>query len=109
MNPRTRRASRLAVTAAITGVALAGCGRLNRAATMNQVTTTHGAAVATVLAHQLAHHGLSGVQVSCTKAMIVNVGVNALCQVSGAGHSKLVEFKFNSTSGHVSVTSVKTQ
>jgi hypothetical protein len=110
MKPRARSASRLAVTAAIAGVALAGCGRLNRAATINQVTTTSGAAVATVLAHQLAaHHALTGAQVSCSKTVIVNVGVNALCHVSGAGHSKLVRFTFSSKSGRISATSVKTQ
>ncbi len=109
MMPPARRASRLVVTAAIAGLALAGCGRLNRSATINQVTTTSGAAVATALAHQLAHQGLAGAHVSCTKAVIVNVGVNALCQVSGAGHSKLVEFSFSSAGGRISAASVKTQ
>ena len=109
MKPPARRASRLAVTAAIAGLALAGCGRLNRSATINQVTTTSGAGVATVLAHQLLHHGVAGVHVSCTKAVIVNVGVNALCHVSGAGQSKLVEFSFSSAGGRISAASVRTK
>lgn len=109
MKPRALRASRLVATAAMSVVALAGCGRLNRSATINQVTTTSGAAVATVLAHQLVHHGVAGVHVSCTKAVIVNVGVNALCHVSGAGQSKLVEFSFSSAGGRISAASVRTQ
>jgi hypothetical protein len=109
MKPRVGRASRLAATAAIATLALAGCGRLNRSATINQVTTTSGAAVATALAHHLAAHGVSAPHVTCTKTVIVNVGVNALCRLNGAGQNKLVEFSFSSTGGSISAASVKTR
>ena len=109
MRPLARRASRLAITAAMAALALAGCGRLNRSATINQVTTTSGAAVATGLAHQLASHGVANAHVSCARTLIVHVGVNTLCHVSGAGKSTLVEFSFSSAGGSISATSVRTQ
>ena len=44
MSARTLTRCRLSVLAVIGVLALAGCGRLNRAATINQVKTTSGAA-----------------------------------------------------------------
>jgi amino acid transporter len=103
---RTRALAPAAV--AVVALALAGCGRLNRAATINQVTTTPGAAAATALEQKLASQGLSGAQVTCAKAMIVNVGTSNSCTVTHAGKSKTVRFTFSSSDGAIASTSVKT-
>jgi hypothetical protein len=99
---------RFAALAAVGALALAGCGRLNRAATINQVTTTPGAAAAAALAQELASHGLSGTQVSCAKTMIVNVRTTNSCTVTGAGKKTTVRFTFSSSHGAIDPSSVKT-
>lgn len=98
--------SRLGVLAAVAMLALAGCGRLNRTATINQVKSTSGAAAATVLQQQLAAHGLPGAHVTCAKKMIVHVGITTSCTLSGAGTKGTVRFKFSSSHGAIESGSV---
>ena len=98
---------RLVLGSLLAAVALAGCGRLNRAATINQVTTTSGAAAASALARQLASHGLSGAHVSCVKTLIVNVGTENACTLTGAGKNGTVRFTFSSSHGAIDPGSVK--
>ena len=87
-------------------LALAGCGRLNRAATINQVKTTSGAATAVALQQQLAQHGLPGAHVICSKKMIVNVGTRTSCTLAGAGTKDIVRFTFTSSHGAIDPASV---
>jgi Domain of unknown function (DUF4333) len=101
-------ATRLCALAAIAMLAFTGCGRLNRAATINQVTTTSGAAAAAALEQQLASHGLPGAHVTCSKTMIVNVGTTTSCNLTGAGKSATVRFTFSSKHGGIDSASVKT-
>jgi hypothetical protein len=86
---------------------LAGCGRLNRAATINQTTQTPGAAAATAVQRQLAKQGVPNAQVTCAKTMIVNVGTRTSCNLSGAGTKSTVRFTFSSTDGAIDPASVK--
>jgi hypothetical protein len=99
--------ARLGAVAAIGLLALAGCGRLNRAATINQVTTTSGARAAAALQQQLANHGLSGARVTCAHRLIVNVGTTTSCVLTGAGNKSTVRFTFSSTNGVIDPASVK--
>jgi hypothetical protein len=99
---------RLFVLAAMGLLALAGCGRLNRAATINQVTTTSGAAAAATIEQQLASHGVPGAHVVCAKTMIVNVGTTTSCNLTGAEKNKTVRFTFSSSHGRINAASVKT-
>ena len=101
------RAGRLGALAVIGLVVLAGCGRLNRAATINQVTTTSGAAAAAALQQQLASHGLPGARVTCAKSLIVNVGTTTSCNLTGAGGKRAVRFTFSSSNGAIDPASVK--
>jgi hypothetical protein len=105
---KARSLCRLGAVAAIGLLALAGCGRLNRAATINQVTTTPGATAAAALQQQLARHGLPGARVTCTKALIVNVGTTNSCSLTGAGKNGTVRFTFSSSHGGIDPASVKT-
>lgn len=102
------RQARLGVLAAIGLLALAGCGRLDRVATINQVTTTSGATAAATLEQELARRGLSNAQVTCTKTMIVNVGTTTSCHLTGADKSGTVRFTFSSRDGRIDTTSVRT-
>jgi hypothetical protein len=88
-------------------LALAGCGRLNRTATINQVTRTPGAATAAALEQELASHGMSGAHVTCARTMIVRVGVTNSCTVTGAGKSKTVRFTYSSKHGAIKSASVR--
>ena len=101
------RAGRLGALAVIGLVVLAGCGRLNRAATINQVTTTSGAAAAAALQQQLASRGLPGARVTCAKSLIVNVGTTTSCSLAGAGGKRTVRFTFSSSNGAIDLASVK--
>jgi hypothetical protein len=102
------RPIRLSGLAAIGLLALAGCGRLNRSATINQVTTTPGAPAAATLERQLASHGMSGAHVTCAKTMIVNIGTTTSCNLTGAGRDSTVRFTFSSSPGRIDTASVKT-
>jgi hypothetical protein len=103
-----RRSSPLAATVlAAAALALAGCGRLTRVATINQTTQTPGARVQAVLEQQLAKQGVSSPQVTCAKHLIVNVGTTATCSLTGAGSKTLVRFTFANSHGDVKLASVK--
>jgi hypothetical protein len=107
MKPRASTSARLGAVATIALIALVGCGRLNRAATINRVTTTSGAAVATALEQHLASHGLAGAHVTCSQAMIVNVGTRTSCILTGAGKHGTVRFTFKTSHGEIDPASVK--
>ncbi len=109
MTFRVLRSGQLAAAMALAGLALAGCGRLTRTATINQVTTTSGSVVAAAVAQQLADHGLSGARVTCAKAVIVDVDSHVACTATIAGKSRLVRFSFNSPNGQIKASSVATQ
>jgi hypothetical protein len=98
---------RLGALAVIGLLVLAGCGRLNRAATINQVTTTSGAAAAAALEHQMASRGLPGARVTCAKSLIVNVGTTTSCNLTGAGGKRTVRFTFSFSNGAIDPASVK--
>jgi hypothetical protein len=88
-------------------LALAGCGRLNRAATINQVTRAPGAATEVALQQQLAKQGLPSARVTCAKHMIVNVGTRTSCVLTGAGTKSIVRFTFSGSDGAIDPASVK--
>lgn len=88
-------------------LALAGCGRLNRTATINQTTQTSGAATAAALQQQLAKQGFPAAHVSCTKNMIVNVGTRTGCALTGVSAKGTVRFTFSSSHGDIDPSSVK--
>ena len=96
------RASLLAVTVLAGAVlALAGCGRLTRVATINQTNLTPGAKVEALLEQQLAKQGVSSPQVTCAKHLIIHVGVSATCSLAGAGSKTLVRFTFANSQGDI--------
>jgi hypothetical protein len=99
---------RCIATAAALGaiLALAGCGRLNRVATINQVTTTPGAATAAGLQQQLASQ-FPNARVTCSHSMIVRVGTRTACNITGAGTNRTVRFTFSNTHGAIDPASVK--
>jgi hypothetical protein len=88
-------------------LAFVACGRLNRAATINQVSETPGAAAATALQQQLAKQGFPNARVSCAKTMIVNVGTRTSCNLTGAGSNGTVRFTFSGSDGAIDLASVK--
>jgi len=88
-------------------LAVAGCGRLNRAATINQTTQTPGATTGSALQQQLAKEGFPNARVSCAKSMIVNVGTRTSCSLAGVGTKDTVRFTFTSSHGAVDPSSVK--
>jgi hypothetical protein len=87
-------------------VAIAGCGRLNRAATINQVTTTPGATAAAALQQQLAKQ-FPNAQVNCAHSMIVNVRTRTSCKLTGAEGKGTVRFTFSNSHGAIDPASVK--
>jgi hypothetical protein len=87
-------------------LALAGCGRLNRTATLNQTAHTSGAAAAVVLHQVLVKQGLPKAQVTCAKTMIVNVGTRTSCLLTGAGGKGAVRFTFSNSHGGIDPVSV---
>jgi PBP1b-binding outer membrane lipoprotein LpoB len=91
---------------AIAALALAGCGRLNRTATLNEVTQTPGAAAAVTVQQQLATHGYPNAKVTCAKTLIVNVGTTTTCSLTGAGTNKIVRFTLNHKNGEIKLSSV---
>lgn len=88
-------------------MAAAGCGRLTRTATINQVTLAPGAATAAALRQQLAKQGVPDARVSCVKRMIVNVGTRTSCALAGAGAKDTVSFTFRSSDGAIAPSSVR--
>ncbi len=109
MTFRMRRSGRLAAALALAGLALSGCGRLNRTATINQVTTTSGSVVAAALAQQLADRGLSVARVTCARVVIVDVDSHVACTATRAGKNTIVRFSFSSLNGQIKASSVVTQ
>jgi hypothetical protein len=102
------RSSLLAAILIAAGVlALAGCGRLTRVATINQTTQTPGAKVEAMLEQQLAKQGISSPQVTCAKHLIINVGTTTTCALSGAEGKRLVAFTFSDKNGSVKLASVR--
>jgi hypothetical protein len=100
----TRR--RLATIAALgTILVIAGCGRLTRVATINQVTQTAGAAAALVLQQHLAQQ-YPRAHVTCAHKLIVNVGTRTSCNVTDAGTNRTVRFTFTSTHGAIDPNSI---
>jgi hypothetical protein len=87
-------------------LALAGCGRLNRAATINQTTQTSGTKTAAALQQQLAQQ-FPNAHVSCANGMIVNVGTLTSCALTGAEGKSRVRFTFRNSSGEIAPASVK--
>jgi hypothetical protein len=100
----TRRvATALGLAASV--LVVAGCGTLNRTATLNQ--NISGVAAALALKQQLARLGHPGAQVHCAKTLIANVGIARTCSVSGAGGASTVSFTFSSPRGTINLGSVK--
>ena len=98
---------RRAVLAGVLAVIpLAGCGKLNRAATINQATQTSGETTAAALQQQLASQ-FPNAHVSCSKSMIVNVGTRTSCALTGAEGKGTVRFTFRNSSGAIDPASVK--
>jgi hypothetical protein len=95
----------IVVSAAI--VTLAECGRLNRAATINQVTTTPGAATAAAFRQKLAEE-FPDARVTCSDSMVVRVGTRTACNITDAGANRTVGFTYSSTHGAIDAASVKT-
>jgi hypothetical protein len=86
---------------------VAGCGRLNRTATLNQTKQVAGVGVVTALKQALANRGFPNADVRCAKTMIVNVGTTNSCKVSGAGTKDLVTFTFRNSAGEINAGSVR--
>jgi hypothetical protein len=89
-------------------VALAGCARPNRTATLNQVNQISGPAVATTLEQTLAKQGLQNAKVSCAHTLLINVGMTTSCTFTNAGSNGRVTFTFNDSSGQIVLASVRT-
>jgi hypothetical protein len=87
-------------------LALAGCGRLNRAATLNQTTQTSGVVAAATLQKQLIKQGQPRARVTCAKTMIVNVGTRTSCLLTGVGANGAVRFTFLNSHGLIDPASV---
>jgi hypothetical protein len=85
---------------------VAGCGRLNRTATINQTTQAPGATTAAALQRQLAKEGVPNARVSCAKSMIVNLGTRTSCRLAGARTKDIVRFTFSSSRGAIDPASV---
>jgi hypothetical protein len=96
----------VAATSARLG-AVATIALIALAARFSRVTTTSGAAVATALEQHLAGQGLAGAHVTCSRAMIVNVGTTNSCTLTGAGKYGTVRFTFKTSHGAVDSASVK--
>jgi hypothetical protein len=101
--PRTSLLGATVLVAA--ALALAGCGRLTRAATITQPTQTPGAKAEAALEQRLASLGVSNPRVSCTRHLIVNVGTTTTCTLAGTKH--LVRFTFSNSHGDIKLVSVK--
>jgi hypothetical protein len=101
--PRTTLLGATVLVAA--ALALAGCGRLTRVATINQTTQTPGAAAEAALEQRLTSLGVSNPHVSCARHLIVNVGTRTTCTLAGTKH--LVSFTFTNSHGDIKLVSVK--
>ena len=91
-------------------VGVAGCGSLNRTATLGLTTKTIrvlGATTEMTLEEQLARKGFSAGKVSCAQTLIVHVGVMTTCHLSGAGNNHTVRFTFKNAGGEINSSSVK--
>jgi hypothetical protein len=96
----------LASVLLVAALALAGCGRLNRTATINQVTLVPGPVTAAALQQQLAKQSVPNARVTCAKNMIVNVGTRTACTLAGAGTKDIVTFTFTTKHGAIDPASV---
>ena len=101
------RPPRLRASLVLVGLlALAGCGRLNRAATINQTTHTSGATTAAALQQQLSKQ-FPNAHVTCATRMIVNVGTRTGCALTGAEGKSTVRFIFRDSNGAIDPSSVQ--
>ena len=101
------RPPRLRASLVLVGLlALAGCGRLNRAATINQTTHTSGATTAVALQQQLSKQ-FPNAHVTCATRMIVNVGTRTGCALTGAEGKSTVRFIFRDSNGAIDPSSVQ--
>jgi hypothetical protein len=93
-------------------LSVAGCGNVNRDATLGLTTKTirvPGATADTALEEQLETKGLAGTTVSCAQTIVVHVGVKTTCGLSNAGTNRTVRFTFKNASGEIDSSSVKAQ
>jgi hypothetical protein len=97
----------MAFVVVIALVALAGCGRLTRTATLNQNTAVPGPVAESAIQQELAKHGLAGATVHCAHTLIVYVGTTTSCSLTGAGSHDLVRFTFKNSSGQIAPASVQ--
>jgi hypothetical protein len=105
--PRARRRAGTALSLLLAGLAVAGCGELNRTVTLgNHETALQGAAVAAALRAHLAAQGSPAVPVACTQKVAVHIGVSTTCRLLGPAHETVV-FKFRNAAGQIEAASVK--
>lgn len=115
MRPRREHAghaSALPVMATLLVLAalLAGCGHVNRSATLGSYATNatvSGATVAAALEQHLAAEGLPGAKVLCVRRVIIDVGATMGCALRGAGTRSMVVFRFRTASGAIDTGSIK--
>lgn len=113
MRRRRERATHVSapsLTAALLVLAVAGCGPLNRTATLGSYTThatASGVAVAAALEQHLAAQGLPGAKVACVHRVIIDVGATMRCALHGAGTRSTVVFRFRTASGTIEAGSIK--
>lgn len=89
---------------------VAGCGQLNRSATLGSYATNptvSGVTVAAELERQLAGRGLHAARVICVHRLIVDVGATMACALRGAGTRHTVVFRFRTASGTIDPASIK--
>jgi hypothetical protein len=107
---RLRGTPILAGVVAIGALSSAGCGDLNRSATLGLRPTSleaSGAAVAAALEQQLARQGFPAARVTCARTIIVKVGTYTSCELHGAGPNGTVHFHFKSSGREIEPGSVK--
>jgi hypothetical protein len=83
-------------------LSVAGCGGLNRSATLGLTTKTirvSGSSAEVILQDQLAREGFATAKVTCARTIVVDVGVSLTCRLNGAGSSRTVRFAFKDTHG----------
>jgi hypothetical protein len=99
-----------AIWPSLLAVGVAGCGSLNRTATLGLTTKTirvPGATTEMTLEEQLARKGFPAAKVSCAQTIVVHVGVRTACHVGGAGDNRTVRFTFKNAGGEINPSSVK--
>jgi hypothetical protein len=104
---RARRRTGATTSLLLAGLAIAGCGELNRTVTLgNHETALRGAAVAAALQSRLAAQGARTVPVACAQKVAIHVGVSTTCRLVGPTHETVV-FKFSNAAGQIQATSVR--